>query len=93
MTDLEETFLIALTIELFKNLPNWYGQDNWDDEVLPYRESLRDRLFTLLRQINKVLYKDAALIKEADIEQALEAHSSLGHSLSGLAFLYHHLIE
>lgn len=91
MTDLEETFLIALTIELFKNLPNWYGQDNWDDEVLPYRESLRDRLFTLLRQINKVLYKDAALIKEADIEQALEAHSSLGHSLSGLAFLYHHL--
>ena len=84
----DETFLAALTKELIKNLPNWYGSDNWDIEVLPYRESFKDRIFTWIRFMNGALCKDITFVKQTDFDQAQNSLASFENSLSGLACLY-----
>jgi FkbM family methyltransferase len=88
----KDTFLMALTQELIKNLPNWYGPENWDSEVLPYRESFKDRLFTQIRFINQVLFRNSLLVKRTDFEQLFESISTLEKSHVGLA-AFHQLLQ
>jgi len=84
-----ETFLIALTQELIKNLPNWYGSENWDSEVLPYRESFVDRIFTQIRFINQTSFKNSLLVKQTDFDQLFEIFVRLEKSFAGLSAFYH----
>jgi FkbM family methyltransferase len=84
----DESFSIALTREFIKNLPNWYGSENWDSEVLPYRQSIQDRIFTKMRLINRVLFPNSSLVKQTDFGQLLERFSGAGQSFGGLSVLY-----
>jgi len=85
---MDETFLIKLSQELIRNLPHWYGSDNWDSEVLPYRESIKDRIFTYKRIINRTIFNDYSLVRTTDINQLLEILALLEHSVEGLPAFY-----
>ena len=83
-----DTFLASLLQEFVKNLPNWYGSENWDAEVLPYRESFEDRIFTQLRFVNQALFKNSTLVKRTDLDRLFESVLALEKSLVGLSAFY-----
>ncbi len=88
-TDLNDgIFLTELTKELVKNLPNWYGSDNWDSDVLPYRETSGDWFFANIRKIFKFIFKDSVLIKNSDFETLVVSLSKSENSLLELSRLY-----
>jgi FkbM family methyltransferase len=90
VTDLHDgTFLTVLIKEFVQNLPNWYGSENWDSEMLPYQESFEDRIFTRFRLIVQALFKNGVLVRRTDFDRLTESVLAMENSLVGLSELYH----
>src|SRR5215213_8278215 len=84
-------FSAALGNKLLENLPNWYGAENWDAEVLPYKESLQDWIFTKFQQLCRPMLKNLVLLRKTDLIQLANGYSVLGVSIDELSTLYHRL--
>lgn len=81
-------FLIKLTNEIVKNLPNWYGKDNWDKEILPFKMSHKDQVFSWLSFVHRSLFKEYTLLRRKDFSQVQEILADITDSISGLSYFY-----
>ncbi len=91
MTTNHDDFSTTLGNALISNLPNWYGAENWDSEVLPYKESLADWIFTRIQRFSRSLLKNLVLLRKADFLHLANGFNALGTSIHELSTLYHRL--
>jgi FkbM family methyltransferase len=81
----KSAFWIALTQELMRNLPNWYGADNWDAERFgAHKSSLRSWLITRLNEV----FRGKISIVPGDIEWRIKRVADLQDYMGGLSAFY-----
>lgn len=78
-------FFIALMQELLRNMPNWYGADNWDHvRYGEYKGTLKS---SLVNKFNQVFSKRIAVVPNYT-DDLLENLSKMKVSIEGLSWLY-----
>ncbi len=82
-------FIVNLAKELVRNIPNWYGVENWDTEILPYRESITDKVFNFARKLLNKLFNNYIISRKTDFSYIIDYFDSLESILPGLTKTYH----
>ena len=81
-------FSVALGNELIRNLSNWYGSENWDSEILPYKEFFGDWAHTKIQTLSGLFSKNLILLRRADFAQLANSYESLGDLIDELSSFY-----
>lgn len=88
MKKTQKHFSVALGTELINNLPNWYGSENWDSDVLPYEKNLEDWIYTKIRLFSSLFLNNLLLLKRTEYVQLASNYEALGDSIEELSKLY-----